>query len=168
MNHYHVKHNNDYKLIEFNKNNSDLIKIIKKYGYRNCKKNISRYWIKMSLTNCDIGYVYFHTEIIETKDNNNIIKTIKYRPCAFICLEIINIEHLHLHLVCSLTTNKDHLGTKLLNTIFEYSKNNGYKKISLDSISNKTTLYYSNKGFEIKEKPYEKNNKTTIFMVKLL
>jgi hypothetical protein len=41
----------------------------------------------MSLENCDKEFVYFNTEIIETKnENNEIIKTNKYRPCAYLCL----------------------------------------------------------------------------------
>ena len=61
--HYYIEHFNDYKLIEFNKTNTDIIKIIKKYGHRNCKKEIRKYWITSSLDNCDIGFAYFHTEI---------------------------------------------------------------------------------------------------------
>ena len=34
--HYHVKHLEDYKLFEFDKNENEMIKIIKKYGHRNC------------------------------------------------------------------------------------------------------------------------------------
>lgn len=36
--HYHVKHLNNYKLIEFDKNDYELLKLIKKHGYRSCKK----------------------------------------------------------------------------------------------------------------------------------
>jgi hypothetical protein len=60
------------------------------------------------------------------------------------------------------------LGTKLINKAIEYSKNNNYKKISLDSITDKTTAYYSKKGFQIKEKPIIKINDRTKFMVKIL
>ena len=73
---------------------------IKFYDY---KKDIRRYWINSSLANCDKGFVYFNTEIIEIKDKNgNIIKTEKYRPCAYLCLEIYDQDYINLSLVCSL------------------------------------------------------------------
>jgi len=74
--HYHVKHLNNYQLIKFDKNDDELLKQIKKYGHRNCKKDIKRHWIDNSLKNCDKGFAYFNNEIIETKDENgNIIIT---------------------------------------------------------------------------------------------
>lgn len=165
--HYHIKHLDNYKLIEFNKNENDILKKIKKYGYRNCKKDISRNWIKMSLENCDKGFVYFNTEIIETKnENNEIIKTNKYRPCAYLCLIENKKNFIHLSLVCSLYT-EEHLGTKLINEAIKYSLNNGYKYITLDSISEKTTKYYLKKGFEIKEKSIEKIGNITYMIKKL-
>lgn len=165
--HYHIKHLNNYTLVEFNKNENDILKIIKKYGYRNCKKDIQRHWINLSLENCDKGFVYFNTEIIETKnENNEIIKTDKYRPCAYLCLKIINEKNTYLSLVCSLYT-EEHLGTKLINEAIKYSLNNGYEYITLDSISEKTTKYYSKKGFEIKEKPMEKIGNITYMIKKL-
>ena len=143
--HYHVKHLEDYQLIEFNKNDNELIKNIHKYGHRNCKKEIRKFWINTSLENCDKGFAFFNTEIIETKDDKgNILKINKFRPCAYLCLQYFSKEHINLSLVCSLTTNS-HLGTKLINEAFEYSINNGYKIISLDSISDKTTKYYQKK-----------------------
>ena len=46
--------------------------------------------------------------------------------------------------------------------------NNGYKMISLDSITNKPTNYYLKKGFEIKERPIKKIGDNTKYMVKKL
>jgi hypothetical protein len=164
--HYHVYHLDDYQLIEFNKNDNELIKNIKKYGHRNCKKEIEKYWIISSLENCDKGFSYFNTEIIETKDEKgNIIKMNKYRPCAYLCLEKYDKEHINLSLVCSLTSTS-HLGTKLINEAFNYSINNGYKIMSLDSITDKTTNYYLKKGFEIKEKIIKKIGDRTKYMIK--
>jgi thiamine pyrophosphokinase len=60
------------------------------------------------------------------------------------------------------------LGTKLINEAFNYSINNGYKIMSLDSITDITTKYYSKKGFEIKERPIKKSGDTTKYMVKKL
>lgn len=76
-------------------------------------------------------------------------------------------EEIYLSLVCSLYTT-EHLGTKLINESFNYSINNGYKLMSLDSITDKTTKFYSNKGFEIKKKPYKKVGDNTKYMVKKL
>lgn len=166
--HYHVKHLNNYQLIEFDKNDEEIIIKIKKYGYRNCKKIIKRQWIKESLENCDKGFVYFNNEIIETKDENgNIIITNKFRPCAFLCLTFNSKENIHLSLVCSLYTT-EHLGTKLIEESFNYSLKNGYKFMSLDSITDTTTKFYLKKGFEINERPIKKNNDTTKYMVKKL
>ena len=166
--HYHVKHLNNYQLIEFDKNDDELLKLIKKYGHRNCKKDIKRHWIKNSLESCDKGFAYFNNEMIETKDENgNIITTEKHRPCAFLCLTFNSKEHIYLSLVCSLYTT-EHLGTKLINEAFNYSINNGYKIMSLDSITDKTTKFYLNKGFEIKEKPIKKVGDNTKYMVKKL
>ncbi len=166
--HYHVKHLNNYQLVEFDKNEDELLKLIKKYGYRNCKKNIKRNWIKNCLENCDKGFAYFNNELIETKDKNgNIITTNKYRPCAFLCLTVNSKEEIYLSLICSLYTTK-HLGTKLINEAFNYSINNGYKSMSLDSINDKTTKFYLNKGFEIKEKLIKKVSNNTKYMVKKL
>jgi len=37
--HYHVKHLNNYQLIEFDKNDDELLKLIKKYGLSEPHKN---------------------------------------------------------------------------------------------------------------------------------
>lgn len=164
--HYHIKHLHNYQLIEFDNNDKEILKIINKYGHRNCKKDITRHWIKTSLENCNKGFAYFNNEIIETKDENeNIIKTNKYRPCAFLCLIFNNKEYVHLSLVCSLYTT-EHLGTKLIDKALNYSINNKYKIMSLDSISDKTTKFYLKKGFEIKEKLVKKIGDNTKYMVK--
>ena len=47
--HYHIKHLHNYQLIEFDNNDKEILKIINKYGHRNCKKDITRHWIKISL-----------------------------------------------------------------------------------------------------------------------
>ena len=41
--HYHVKHIDDYTMVDFDKTKTNIIERIKKYGYRNCKKNINRF-----------------------------------------------------------------------------------------------------------------------------
>ena len=162
---YKVKHKNDYKLLEFTKND-DILKRIKDYGHRNCKKEIKNSWIIATLNNCDMGYAYFHTEIIKTKnENNEIIETEKYRPCAYICLSEYSQHEIHIMLVCSLYTT-EHLGTKLMEKVFEYAKNKGYSIISLDSTNEKNTKFYSKKGFVVT--PINKKNiyDTTTYMVK--
>jgi len=89
--------------------------------------------------------------LIETKnENGNIITTEKHRPCTFICLTFNSKEEIYLSLICSLYTT-EHLGTKLINEAFNYLINNGYKLMSLDSITDKTTKFYLNKGFKIKK-----------------
>jgi len=84
-----------------------------------------------------------------------------------LCLNDNSEEEIYLSLVCSLYTT-EHLGTKLINEAFNYSINNGYKFMSLDSITEKTTKFYLNKSFEIKEKPIKKVGDITKYMVKKL
>jgi hypothetical protein len=163
--HYKVEHKDDYNLIQFTKND-DIIKRIKAYAYRNCKKEINNNWISSSLKNTDVGFVYFHTEIIETIKNNKIVKETKYRPCAFICLIEYNNNEIHILLVCSIYTT-GHLGTMLINEAIKYSQNKGYKIISLDSTNQKNTKYYEKKGFIIQPKVKELLD-TTIYMTKTL
>ncbi len=164
--HYHVEHIKNYQHVTFDKQNKDIINRIKKYGYRNCKKDIIRTWITESIKNFDIGFAYFNTEIIETKNNEgNIVTTEKYRPCAYLIIEKISNVKVHLSLLCSLSTT-EHLGTKLLDMLFKYCNDNNYKTISLDSINAKTTRFYTNKGFIIK--PSIKKLISTVHMEKNL
>ena len=133
--HYHVEHLNNYQLIEFDKNDNEILKRIKKYGYRNCRKYIRRQWINDNLKNCDKGFAYFNVELIETKDENGkIIITEKYRPCAFLCLTFNDKNHIYLSLIGGLHTT-EHLGTKLINEAFNYSINNS-------KTSRPTSIYF--------------------------
>ncbi len=72
---------NDYKLTNFTKDDAVIIKRIKEYSKRNCRKEIETSYITYTLNNFDYGFSYFRTEILN-KD-----KTEKNRPCAFACIK---------------------------------------------------------------------------------
>lgn len=68
--------NKDYKLIKFTKDNQDIVKRIKTYAIRNCRKEITT-----TLNNFYYGISYFRTEIL-MKD-----KSVRNIPCAFACIK---------------------------------------------------------------------------------
>ena len=55
---------NDYNLIEFTKEQKDIVKRIKDYSHRNCRQMIQTKYITHCLQNFDIGFAYFRTEIL--------------------------------------------------------------------------------------------------------
>lgn len=124
----------DYKIIEFTKDDKDVIKRIKTYSIRNCRKEITTKYITLTLNNFDYGISYFRTEIL-IKD-----KSVKIRPCAFACLKYQENNILYLLLICSIHNN-DNLGTKILNEIFIFAKTKGYKKITLECDEKNVSFY---------------------------
>jgi hypothetical protein len=107
----------DYKLINFTKEDISIIKRIKDYAKRNCRKEIETSYITKTLNNFDYGFSFFRTEILN-KDN-----TEKNRPCAFACVKNDNDadekKSLNIILICAIK-NKDKLGSKILKKILEY------------------------------------------------
>jgi len=144
----------DYILFDFTKNNTEIVKRIKEYSIRNCRKHIKTQYITNTLNNFNYGYVYYRTEII-----NNINKS---RPCAFVCFSFVDNKTIHIDLICSIKTN-DKLGSNLLNKVFKYANDNYYNKITLNcDISN--IEFYKKYGF-ITENNKNNNN---ILMVKII
>jgi hypothetical protein len=115
----------DYKLVSFTKEEKDIVKRIKEYANRNCRKVIQKSFITKSLNEFDYGFAYFRTVILI------IDQSVKYRPCAFACIKKQDNEALNLILICTIK-NMDKLGTKLLNDVFEYAKKNKFIKILLE------------------------------------
>jgi hypothetical protein len=115
----------DYKLVSFTKEEKDIVKRIKEYANRNCRKVIQKSFITKSLNELDYGFAYFRTEILK------IDQSVKYRPCAFACVKKEKNNILNLILICTIQ-NMDKLGTKLLNDVFEYAKKNKFIKILLE------------------------------------
>lgn len=144
---YKVNHLNDYYLVEFSNNiqNNDVIKRIKKYAYRNCKKEISRNYISLIINCFSKGFSYFHTEIIEVINDNKIIKINKIRPITYL-LFTENTNSIYINLVCSLY-NKSKLATQLVLKVIEYAKHNNIKKITLDATNKKTEKFYKRFNF---------------------
>ena len=102
---------NDYKLINFTKNDTEIVKRIKDYAKRNCREQINTSYITSTLQNFDYGISYFRTEIL-TKDNSE-----KNRPCTFVCIKHIDNKILFIMLICAIKNN-DNLGTKILDNLF--------------------------------------------------
>ena len=130
----------DYKLIEFTKEQKDIVKRIKEYSNRNCRKAIEVSYITKILNNFDYGIAYFRMEIL--KINN----TVKNRPCAFVCMKKENNNILSLLSICSIQ-NMDRLGTKILNNVFCYAKENNFTKILLEC-DEKNKNFYSKFDFK--------------------
>ena len=60
---------NEYKILNFTKNDTEIVKRIKDYAKRNCREQINTSYITSTLQNFDYGISYFRTEIL-TKDNS--------------------------------------------------------------------------------------------------
>ena len=129
----------DYKLVSFTKEKKDIVKRIKEYANRNCRKVIQK-----SLNELDYGFAYFRTEIL------NSDQSVKNRPCAFACVKKEKNNILNLLLICTIQ-NMDKLGTKLLNNVFEYAKENKFIKILLECNESNIDFYtkfdFINEGF---------------------
>ena len=102
-------------------------------------------FITKSLNELDYGFAYFRTEILKSD------QSVKYRPCAFACVKKEKNNILNLLLICTIQ-NMDKLGTKLLNNVFEYAKENKFIKILLECnesniIFNYTKFDFINEGF---------------------
>lgn len=69
----------------------------------------------------------------------------KIRPCAFGCIQNQTNEILYLLLICSVK-NEDNLGTKIMEQIILYAKNNGHLKITLEC-DEKNISFYEKFGF---------------------
>ncbi len=147
----------DYILFDFTKNNIDIVKRIKEYSIRNCRKHIKTKYITNTLNNFNYRYVYYRTEIV-----NNINKS---RPCAFVCFRFIDDSTIHIDLICSIKTN-DKLGSNLLNEVFKYAKNNNYKKITLNCDVS-IMEFYKKFGFTKKD-DINNNIDDNILMVKII
>lgn len=149
----------DYKLTTFTKNDAIIIKRIKEYSKRNCRKQIETSYITNVLNNFDFGYSFFRTEILN-KDN-----TEKNRPCAFACIkynEKNNNKTIFLMLICSIK-NMDNLGSNILFNIFEHAKNKDFKYIRLECNRSVINFYKKHKFIEI-----EKLENDMISMIKTI
>lgn len=124
----------DYNFIKFTKEQKDIVKRIKDYSDRNCRKIINKRYITSCLTNFDYGFAYFRTEILKV-DNS-----IKNRPCAFACIRKEYDGILFLQIICAIQ-NMDKLGTRLLNDIFEFAIKNNYIQIILESNQQNKSFY---------------------------
>ena len=124
----------DYKLIEFTKEQKDVVKRVKEYSNRNCRKGIETSYITKTLNIFDYGLAYFRSEMLKVN------RAVKNRPCAFACIKKQDGETLILMLICTIQ-NMDKLGTKLLNDVFDYAKNNKFVKILLECDENNRTFY---------------------------
>lgn len=133
---------NDYKLINFTKSDAIIIKRIKDYAKRNCREQINTSYITSTLQNFDYGISYFRTEIL-TKDNSE-----KNRPCAFVCIKNIDNKIMFIMLICSIKNN-DNLGTKILENLFIYAKNNGYTTINLECNKSLVKFYKKHNFIEL-------------------
>jgi hypothetical protein len=143
---------NDYKLVEFTKNDKETIKRVRDYSIRNCRKKIETSYITDVLNNFDYGIAYFRTEILK---KNNLVKN---RPCVFACVKYQENNKLFLLLICSIQNN-DNLGTKILNEIFSFAKNKGCAEIYLECNESNINFY---KKFQFVE-----NNKTDDEMISM-
>jgi len=130
----------DYKLISFTKEEKNIVKRIKEYANRNCRTE----FITKSLNELDYGFAYFRTEILKFD------QSVKIRPCAFVCVKKQDDEALTLLLICTIQ-NMDKLGTKLLNNVFEYAKENKFIKIFLECNESNIAFYtkfdFINEGY---------------------
>jgi len=146
----------DYKTLKFTKNDKDIIKRIKDYAIRNCRNEVTQFYITKTLNLFDFGISYFRTEILK------INKSIKTRPCAFACVQKLSDNKLYLLLVCSIHNN-DELGKKIMNEILLYSMENNFIEISLEC-DEKLIDFYKKFGF-VEEKIVEDDMH---YMVKIL
>ena len=120
----------DYKLISFTKEEKNIVKRVKEYANRNCRTE----FITKSLNELDYGFAYFRTEILMFD------QSVKIRPCAFACVKKQDDEALTLLLICTIQ-NMDKLGTKLLNNVFEYARENKFIKIFLECNESNIDFY---------------------------
>ena len=118
-----------YKLVEFDKNNKSLIEILKKYSKINCRNELDTGYISASLAKTDVGFYFYNND----------------KPLAFICVQVMREERLHIILICSVQ-NTDKLGSRLLNIISEYAQREKYKSITLEC-DNKLEKFYKKFGF---------------------
>ncbi len=131
----------DYKLVEFTKEQKDIVKRVKEYSNRNCRNAIEKSFITKTLNNFDYGLAYFRTEILKA---NSLIKE---RPCAFACIKKQDNDTLILMLICAIQ-NTEKIGTKILNNVFDYAKNNKFIKILLECNEKNKSFY---KKFDFKD-----------------
>lgn len=134
----------DYKLVSFTKEEKNIVKRVKEYANRNCRKVIQKSFITKSLNELDYGFAYFRTEILKSD------QSVKYRPCAFACVKKQDDEALTLLLICTIQ-NMDKLGTKLLKDVFEYARENKFIKILLECNESNSAFYtkfdFINQGY---------------------
>ena len=135
---------NDYKFVNFTINDKDIIKRIKEYAKRNCREIITTSYITTTLKNFDYGFSYFRTEIL-IKDNLE-----KNRPCAFACIKNIDTFTIYIMLICSIKNN-DNLGTKILENIFTYAKNNSYTVVRLECEKSLIKFYKKHDFIELEK-----------------
>lgn len=129
---------NEYRIIEFNKRDKELIEILKKYSKINCRNELDYGYISKSLDKTDVGFSFYD----------------KYKPLAFICVKIIDNSELHVSIICSIK-NTNNLGSQLLNIIINFAFNNKYKQITLECDDKLETFYNKFNFFTIKR--YELN-----------
>lgn len=134
----------DYKLVSFTKEEKNIVKRVKEYANRNCRKVIQKSFITKSLNELDYGFAYFRTEILKSD------QSVKYRPCAFACVKKEKNNILNLLLICTIQ-NMDKLGTKLLKDVFEYARENKFIKILLECNESNSAFYtkfdFINEGY---------------------
>lgn len=121
----------EFRLIEFSKNNLNLIDILIKYSKRNCRDELDKGYITTCLKNVDIGFSFY----------------IKNIPFGFICISIMNDEELHISIICTIKNNNN-LGSKLLEIAFQHAKQNNYKLITLEC-DDKLEQFYKKFGFSV-------------------
>lgn len=123
--------NNTFTLVNFNKNDIELVKILKENSLINCRNEIDVGYVSNSLKKCDIGFYFFDS----------------VKPVAFICTSIFNSCELHVTILCSVkNTNKYRM--RLINYVITYAKNNNYKEVTLER-DDKLENYYKKFGFII-------------------
>lgn len=132
MNNYIPK--KDYNLIKFSKEEKKIVKRIKEYAFRNCRKEIEQSYITKTLNIFDYGFAFFRTKIL------TINKLTKTRPCAFACIQNLGNNTLYLLLICSVR-NIDDLGTKIMNEVIKYARENKYIKITLECNEKNMNFY---------------------------
>lgn len=121
----------EYKLIEFNKNNLNLLDILLKYYKKNCRDELDKNYVSTCLKNTDIGFSFY-------------VKNVPF-GFGFVCINIMNSEELHISIICTVKTNNN-LGSKLLNIVFQHAKQNNYKLITLEC-DEKLEIFYKKFGF---------------------
>ena len=63
----------DYKYINFTKKDIEIIKRIKEYSKRNCRKEIETSYITHTLNTFDYGFSFFRTEILNKDKTEKIV-----------------------------------------------------------------------------------------------